>query len=36
MCPLDDADQLAAQMPEGGHTKVLRIDHAGAVIEAGD
>jgi homoserine kinase len=36
MCPLDDADQLAAHMPEGGHTKVLRIDHAGAVIEAGD
>jgi homoserine kinase len=34
MCPLDDADQLAARMPEGGHTKVLRIDHAGAVIEA--
>ena len=34
MCPLDDADDLAAQMPAGGHTKVLRIDHGGAVIEA--
>nr|MDP9464716.1 homoserine kinase [Actinomycetota bacterium] len=36
MCPLDDADVLAAQMPDGGHTKVLRIDHEGAVIEADD
>lgn len=34
MCALDDADDLAAQMPDGGHTKVLRIDHGGAVIEA--
>ncbi|MGZ4679713.1 MAG: hypothetical protein ACXVIH_07010, partial [Ilumatobacteraceae bacterium] len=36
MCPLDEADGLAAQMPTGGHTKVLRIDHAGASIEADD
>jgi homoserine kinase len=36
MCPLDEADHLAAQMPAGGHTKVLRIDHGGAVIEADD
>lgn len=34
MCPLDEADDLAAQMPVSGHTKVLRIDHGGAVIEA--
>ncbi len=33
MCPFDDADDLAAQMPADGHTKVLRIDHGGAVIE---
>ena len=36
MCPFDDADELAAQMPGDGHTKVLRIDHGGAVIEADD
>ncbi len=36
MCQLDDADDVAAQMPAGGHTKVLRIDHEGAVIEADD
>jgi homoserine kinase len=36
MCPFDDADDIAAHMPEGGHTKVLRIDHGGAVIEADD
>jgi homoserine kinase len=33
MCPFDDADELASQMPVDGHTKVLRIDHGGAVIE---
>lgn len=33
MCPMDDADELAARMPADGHTKVLRIDHGGAVIE---
>ena len=36
MCPFDDADELAACMPSEGHTKVLRIDHGGAVIEADD
>ncbi len=36
MCPLDEADDLVASMPADGHSKVLRIDHAGAVIEAGD
>lgn len=36
MCPFDEADEIAGQMPEGGHTKVLRIDHGGAVIEADD
>jgi len=34
MCPFDEADDLAAHMPSDGHTKVLRIDHGGAVIEA--
>jgi homoserine kinase len=33
MCAVDEAEDLAAAMPEGGHTKILRIDHAGAVIE---
>ena len=36
MCPYDDADQLAARMPADGHTKVLRIDHGGAIIESDD
>ena len=36
MCPYDDADELAAQMPDDGHTRVLRIDHEGAVIEPND
>jgi homoserine kinase len=34
MCPFDDADGLAAHMPGDGRTKVLRIDHNGAVIKA--
>jgi homoserine kinase len=37
MCGVDEADELAAlldrEMGEQGHTKVLRIDHAGATIE---
>jgi|JI10StandDraft_1071094.scaffolds.fasta_scaffold102537_2 homoserine kinase len=33
MCAADDAEELAAALPSDGHTKVLRIDHAGAVIE---
>jgi homoserine kinase len=36
MCAFDDAGELAARMPSDGHTKVLRIDHGGAVIEADD
>jgi homoserine kinase len=36
MCPMDEADDVAAQMPASGHTKVLRIDHEGAVIEPDD
>lgn len=35
MCPLDEAEHVARSLPEGGHTKVLRIDHSGATIEAG-
>lgn len=33
MCAVDDAEELAAALPADGHTKILRIDHAGAVIE---
>ncbi|MDP2292576.1 MAG: homoserine kinase [Actinomycetota bacterium] len=33
MCAVDDAETLAASLPPDGHTKILRIDHAGAVIE---
>ncbi len=32
MCEPDDADALAAALPSTGHTKSLRIDHAGAVV----
>jgi homoserine kinase len=35
MCTVDEADDLAASLPGDGHTKVLRIDHGGAVIEHG-
>lgn len=33
MCAVDGAEALAAALPADGHTKILRIDHAGAVIE---
>jgi homoserine kinase len=33
MCAVDEAEDLAAALPADGHAKVLRIDHAGAVIE---
>ena len=33
MCAVDDAEELAASLPDDGHTKILRIDHGGAVIE---
>ena len=35
MCAVDEAEDLAAALPADGHTKILRIDHGGAVIEAG-
>jgi homoserine kinase len=34
MCAADEAEDLAATLPEDGHTKVLRIDHGGATIES--
>ena len=33
MCAVDEAEDIAGSLPADGHTKVLRIDHAGAVIE---
>jgi len=33
MCAVDEAEALAAALPVDGHTKILRIDHAGATIE---
>ncbi len=33
MCAVDEAESLAAALPAEGHTKILRIDHVGAVIE---
>ena len=33
VCALDRADAVAASLPAGASTKVLRIDHEGAVIE---
>jgi homoserine kinase len=33
LCPQDRAEALAASLPGDGHTKLLRIDHAGAVVE---
>jgi homoserine kinase len=33
MCAVDEAEHLAASLPTDGHTKVLRIDHAGPVVE---
>jgi len=35
MCAVDEAEDLAAALPADGHTKILRIDHGGATIEAG-
>jgi len=34
MCAVDEAEDLAAALPADGHAKVLRIDHAGAVVES--
>lgn len=33
MCSVADGEALAAAMPADGHTKLLRIDHEGVVIE---
>jgi homoserine kinase len=33
LCKADAAAALAAELPDDGHTKVLRIDHDGAVAE---
>lgn len=33
MCAVDEAEDLAAALPSDGHTKILRIDHAGATLE---
>ncbi|MEO7397704.1 MAG: homoserine kinase [Ilumatobacteraceae bacterium] len=33
LCAAEIADELAASLPDDGHTKVLRIDHGGASIE---
>lgn len=35
MCAVDDAERVAAALPGTGHTKILRIDHGGAVIDGG-
>jgi homoserine kinase len=35
MCPNDKAEAIAAHLPEGASTKILRIDHEGAVVEGG-
>ena len=32
LCAPDDAERLAAQLPDDGHTKIVRIDHEGAVL----
>jgi homoserine kinase len=34
LCAAGRADDLAAALPAGGHTKVLRIDHEGATVTA--
>jgi len=34
MCAIDEAEVVAAALPGDGHTKILRIDHAGVAIEA--
>jgi len=35
MCAMDEAEDIAAALPADGHTKILRIDHGGATVEAG-
>lgn len=36
MCEASRADDLAASLPDTGHTKLLRIDHEGVVVHPGD
>ncbi len=36
LCESARADDIAAGLPTSGRTKALRIDHAGATVEAGD
>ena len=36
MCPVESAAEIAAALPVDGHTKVLRIDHGGALLEDSD
>jgi homoserine kinase len=31
-CDAADADRVSTRLPDGGHTKVVRIDHEGAVV----
>ena len=31
-CESSRADEIAAQLPSDGHTKLLRIDHEGVVV----
>jgi hypothetical protein len=35
LCTHDVSGAIVAAMPDGGSAKVLRIDHAGASVEAG-
>jgi homoserine kinase len=36
MCPAPVAEALAATLPTDGHSKVLRVDHEGVVVEAAE
>jgi homoserine kinase len=36
MCEPARAEEIAAQLPAGGHTKLLRIDHEGVIATATD
>ena len=36
LVPIDAAEDLAAALPDDGHAKVLRIDHAGTTVERTD
>ena len=32
LCESSRAEELASELPRGGHTKLLRIDYEGAVV----